>query len=352
MTSPGEIIGPVGSTTLTSSTGTTDSNGELTMVYCSSDISQNSATSTITVTSGSAQATATVTFTEGVAVADNNVDITSQPETSFVGEQHVISVKYFPGLSATWTLSGGGTPIAGWNQNYNPTTATAPQITQYTNSSTFYLTTPGTATITANVKGTGADGKQKTGTTTGAITVQAPTDCTFSSLQNSVIGIFNIGTYTQNGITIPAYQIGIQNGIAFTYGGGSGGTLELAQIVTSCNITDGANQSSTNTYPGLDNAFPYSGGNVDNPTLERTYTPCPSEVNEDRSFTMYLMWKSNKASVPVEVMQIPWSFSADINLANNAITSVTKNPSSNGNSLSGSPASGLLTWSNIDTNAY
>jgi hypothetical protein len=358
ITSPGEIIGPVGSTTI-SSTGTTASNGEVTMVFCSSDISYNPTTATITASCGNVQTSATVTFIKGVTIFDNGAEITNQTETCYVGEEHTLRLGAGEGFSAAWMVGGNGTPVASWNQNYNPATTSTPQISPYLETQIFYLTTPGTASLTVDVEGTGADGRIKSTTLTASITIQAPPACTFSAVQNHVVDSYEVGADPYAGGPLYSYmvqdgQTGLE-GIQFTYGGGNGGTLELAQIINSFQIKLGGTPATLNiSFPALDNHFPYRGGLVDVPSYSNSYNTWYNEFEVSGDFTMYLLWKSSKtSSLPICVKQIPWSFDGAFTVASATdptISWTTQHPDSDENQIQSTDASGLLTWNNVAIN--
>ena len=339
-----------------STTGTTDANGQLQLTVQSIDLSPDDAGVTITATCEGKSNTGEVYFKGALRILDGGVDVTKKTTQCNVGEPQSLQAQILSGVSitrATWSASG-ATPINNWDGTgpasvttpFPPNSDSEPMVT-------LYLTTTGNDTVTLSASDSGASG-----TATTSFTVSEPTDFSFAANQLAVVdGNFavGIGSLDPNSPT---------SGIYFTGSGGTGGILSTAQIVTSNTWTVTDNKGPHNLtkphLPGLDNSFPYPDPNspgVTNDTPEQSYagTSLPlTEINETNfSATMYLMWTSSKArSIAIPVESIDWTWYADSTFDPKtgkplSLSGSEANPSITGTAVN----SGVLTWTQTSHNS-
>ena len=344
-------ISSPGSVTPTSAT--TDSKGNVTVTVKSTDLSTDNANATVTATSQGVSGTGAVTFNGALEIKNGNTDVTKNRTQSMIGEQQNLTVSLRSGTaitSATWTFGGGGTPILNWQQS-NPNNTSA-SLTTYIpsggltgTSASFYVTTVGDAT--ANVSATDSGG---TGTASTTINISEPTDFSFAAAENApVVGTLKIALGSLDAST---------PGIQFTGSGGSGGTLTAAQIVTTDDLevtnSSGVQPFTPPNIPGLDNSFPYSNaGGSPSDTPGNTFAKGVTEANKHFVATMYLMWKSNRNGIPVQVESIPWDWEVDVKFDSTTGKPLSGYSHSDANPLiKSTPVSGgVLNWAGTVVNS-
>jgi hypothetical protein len=341
------------------------SSGIATCTVASSDIGVDDSTVTVTSSSSTYKGSSRTVKFKGVTlrIFNGSSDITDNTATVLPGELVSLTTKLSSGVNltaASWSISGSGA-IKNWvKSDPDPLRPGASKeyaltSTDTNNTSVSYCyTTPGSATVSVS----GFVGAASTPSGSSTFTVGSIPSCTLTKTQqqaglagNNAVGLGNaILSFLSTGLhPSPPY------GVDFTASGGSGGTLAMAQIVNSmsCTIVNSSGTTHNNVFvniPGLDNAFPYNGdpfgtlNENDNPDVP--YSGAQDINLSSETFTMYLMWKSNKSgSIPVKAASLSWNWNAHATFVSDGTGTLVSGSAAVSSPVTGSPVSGgTLNW--------